>query len=143
MTVRLPAHPGSSSPEASARMAAHPSRDTGPELAVRRELHRRGYRYRVERKVDGLPRRRTDLAFPRERVAVFVDGCYWHACPEHGRLPTANAGWWAAKLARNVERDAETSAHLAGLGWLVVRAWEHEDPLEVADRVEAAVLSRR
>lgn len=113
---------------------------TAPELAVRRLLHARGLRYRVDFKLP-LPgvRRRSDVAFPRLRVAVFVDGCMWHRCPSHGTQPKANADWWRAKLDANVERDRDTDRRLAEAGWTVVRAWEHEDPAAVADRVEAAV----
>jgi DNA mismatch endonuclease (patch repair protein) len=76
-------------------------------------------------------------------VAVYVDGCFWHSCPEHGTRPKANAEWWASKLAANVERDRNTDESLAAAGWLALRVWEHEDPLEAADRVEQAVCERR
>ena len=122
-------------------MAKQRTRDTAAELLLRRLLHARGLRYRVDAPVPGLPRRRADLTFAASRVAVFVDGCFWHGCPEHKTAPRKNADWWAAKLARNVERDRETDAHLAELGWCVVRIWEHEDPECAADRVEAAVRS--
>ena len=120
-------------------MRAYPRRDTSPEMALRRELFRRGLRYRVDRPLDGRRRRRADLTFVAARVAVFVDGCFWHGCPEHGTAPRANAEWWAEKLERNRERDRDTDAYLGGLGWTVVRVWEHEDPLVAADRVERAV----
>jgi DNA mismatch endonuclease, patch repair protein len=118
-------------------------RDTKPELALRSELHRRGFRFRVDRApVPGL-RSRADLVFGPSRVAVYVDGCFWHSCPEHGTRPKANADWWERKLERNRDRDRETDRVLGEHGWEVVRVWEHEDPVEAADRVEAAVLSRR
>lgn len=123
-------------------MSQQARKDTAPELALRRELHRRGLRYRVERPLPGLPRRRADIVFSRKRVAVFVDGCFWHACPVHGTWPSRNDTWWITKLRRNVERDAETDAHLESLGWLVVRVWEHEVPASAADRVVAAVSAR-
>lgn len=123
-------------------MSRQARKDTAPELALRRELHRRGLRYRVERPLPGLPRRRADIVFSRKRVAVFVDGCFWHACPVHGTWPARNDTWWATKLRRNVERDSETDAHLESLGWLVVRVWEHEVTGLAADRVVAAVASR-
>lgn len=123
----------------SARLARQARKDTAAELALRRELHRRGLRYRVEHPVPGLPRRRMDIAFTRAKVAVFVDGCFWHACPEHGTNPTRNGGWWAEKLRRNVERDRETDAHLQALGWLVVRVWEHDSATCGADAVEATL----
>lgn len=111
---------------------------TKPELAVRRLLHARGLRYRVDFKlpVSGL-RRRCDIAFTRLRLAVYIDGCFWHRCPKHATTPKANREWWAAKLSANVERDRDTDKRLTEAGWTVVRAWEHEDPAEVADRVVA------
>ncbi len=111
---------------------------TSPELALRSELHRRGLRFRVDRTVDvdGLRRRRADVVFTRRRIAVFVDGCFWHACPLHATSPKANGEWWAAKLAGNVARDRDTDARLAAAGWTVVRVWEHESVQEAADRVE-------
>jgi DNA mismatch endonuclease (patch repair protein) len=112
---------------------------TAPEIALRRELHRRGRRYFVDRApLPGL-RRRADLVFPRHRVAVYVDGCFWHCCPEHATYPRNNAQWWAEKLAGNVARDRDTDARLGAAGWTVVRVWEHEDAAAAADRVQAAV----
>jgi DNA mismatch endonuclease (patch repair protein) len=117
-------------------------RDTKPELALRSELHRRGFRFRVDRApVSGL-RSRADIVFGPARVAVYVDGCFWHSCPEHGTRPKANADWWERKLDRNQERDRETDRVLGEHGWKVVRIWEHEDPIEAADLVEKAVRSR-
>lgn len=132
-------HPGASSPELSERMRTYPRRDTAPEIALRRELFRRGLRYRVDRPLEGQRRRRADLTFVGARVAVFVDGCFWHGCAEHGTAPKANAGWWADKLARNQSRDRDTDHYLEARGWTVVRVWEHEDPVAAADRVERAV----
>jgi len=119
-------------------------RDTGPEMALRRILHARGLRYRVDRPL-GLAgvRRRSDLTFVGARVVVFVDGCYWHRCPLHTTAPKANAEWWAAKLDANVARDRDTDRRLAEAGWTVIRAWEHEDPALVAERVAAAVSRPR
>lgn len=118
-------------------------RDTLPELALRSELHRRGLRFRVDRApLRGL-RSRADIVFGPARVAVYVDGCFWHSCPEHATRPKSNAEWWERKLRRNQERDAETDLALREQGWEVVRIWEHEDPVEAADRVEEAVSSRR
>jgi DNA mismatch endonuclease (patch repair protein) len=118
----------------SARMARMPRRSTGPELAIRRELHRRGLRFRVDH--SALPGR-PDIVFTRARLAVFVDGCFWHRCPEHGTLPRNNSQWWLAKLDRNVARDRSKDATLAELGWRVIHVWEHEPPTAAADRVEA------
>ena len=119
-------------------------RDTKPELAIRRELHRRGHRYYVDRPpLPGL-RRRADLVFPRLKVAVYVDGCFWHSCPDHGTTPRNNRDWWIAKLAANVRRDRDTDTRLTEDGWRVVRIWEHEDTLEAVGCVESALaLPRR
>lgn len=138
----MPAHPGASGAAASARMSVHPRRDTTPELQVRRLLHAAGLRYRVAYPVPGRPRRSVDIAFTRRKVAVFLDGCFWHGCPEHGTRPTANAAWWSAKIATNQARDADTTTHLVDDGWLVLRFWEHEKPEDVADSLEE-VLRRR
>lgn len=125
----------------SARLAKQRRRDTKPEVALRRELHRRGLRYFVDRApVKGL-RRRADLVFPRRRVAVYVDGCFWHSCPVHATKPRNNAQWWADKLAGNVARDRDTDERLAAEGWTVVRVWEHEAVVEAADRVERCFSS--
>ena len=122
-------------------MSRQVSKDTAAELAVRRLLHAAGLRYRVEYPVPGMARRRIDIAFTSVKVAVLIDGCFWHGCPQHATQPKANAEWWRAKLEANVARDRDTDRRLAEAGWTVVRAWEHEDPAEVADRVEAAVRS--
>ena len=90
-----------------------------------------------------MPRRRMDIAFTRTKVAVFVDGCFWHACPTHGTHPINNGAWWAEKLRRNVERDRETDDHLERLGWTVLRFWEHETVSSVADEVMRATSARR
>ncbi|WP_377105644.1 very short patch repair endonuclease [Propionicimonas sp. T2.31MG-18] len=117
--------------------------DTLPELAVRGALFSRGLRYRKQLPVPGMPRRTIDIAFTRIKVAVFVDGCFWHGCPQHAVSPKNNAAWWEAKLQKNRQRDEETNAYLTGLGWLVVRVWEHEDPVEAVDRISSAVQARR
>jgi DNA mismatch endonuclease (patch repair protein) len=132
-----------SSPGVRARMQAQPSWDTKPELALRRRLHARGLRYRVHRRPLAGLRRQADVIFPRERVAVFVDSCFWHRCPEHYHAPKANAAWWEAKTRRTSERDRETDALLREAGWLPLRVWEHEDLDEAVVRVADAVLSRR
>lgn len=103
------------------------------------EVLGRGVRYFVDRAPLKGIRRRADLVFPRRRVAVYVDGCFWHRCPQHATDPKNNAEWWAAKLAANVARDRNTDAALAAAGWTVVRIWEHENPAEAADRVQAAL----
>lgn len=126
-TFGVPTHPGSTSPVMSRHLSRQPRRDTRPELLVRRRLHALGYRFRVAYPVPGLPRRTIDIAFPRQRVAVFVDGCFWHGCPDHGTSPAGNAGWWATKIATNKRRDRDTEEHLVRAGWTVLRTWEHED----------------
>lgn len=128
-------------------MLANRSRDTGPELRLRHLLHARGLRYYVDRApMKGL-RRRADLLFPRRRIAVYVDGCFWQGCPVHGTWPKANAAFWRNKIERNRERDRDTDARLTTAGWKVVRVWEHEAPSAAAERVErivrgASVLGR-
>jgi DNA mismatch endonuclease (patch repair protein) len=128
-----------SSPGVSARMSRQASKNTGVELAVRRLLHAAGLRYRVEYPVPGMPRRRIDVAFTRSKVAVLIDGCFWHGCPQHATHPKANADWWRNKLDRNMARDRETTEHLRGLGWTVLRFWEHMPAEQVAATVRAAV----
>ena len=132
-------HPGSSSSEMSRRMGAVRKRDNGPEMAVRRLLHAAGLRYRVAWPVPGQRRRTIDIAFTRARVAVYIDGCFWHGCPLHGTSPKANAAWWAEKIATNRARDADVTAQLRDLGWTVLRFWEHESPQEVTASVLAVV----
>ncbi|MGW0750986.1 very short patch repair endonuclease [Streptomyces sp. NPDC002587] len=124
-----------SSPSVSARMSRQARRNTTPELAVRRLLHAAGLRYRLQVKVPGMPRRTIDIAFPGAKVAVFLDGCFWHGCPEHATQPKANAQWWREKLDKNMARDRETSELLAAAGWTVLRFWEHEAPESVAARI--------
>jgi DNA mismatch endonuclease (patch repair protein) len=123
-------------------MAKVARRDTRPELELRRELHARGLRYRVDVNPEPGFRGRADILFRRDRVAVYVDGCFWHCCPEHGHLPRGNREWWRGKLETTVQRDRGTETALHKLGWTVVRVWEHEDPKSAADRVEAALSGR-
>jgi DNA mismatch endonuclease (patch repair protein) len=107
-------------------MRGNRRRDTSPERRVRSALHRRGWRFRVDLAVAVAGgRARPDIAFTRRRVAVFIDGCFWHCCPEHGRPPLSNVGYWGPKLARNVERDRVDTERLRAAGWRVVRLWEH------------------
>ena len=115
-------------------------RDTGPEMALRRELHRRGLRYRVDQPIVTGTRRRVDIVFASARVAVFVDGCFWHGCRWHGKREHAVNGWyWPDKIAGNRTRDRDTDKRLRRAGWTVVRVWEHADPIVAADRIEAAI----
>jgi DNA mismatch endonuclease, patch repair protein len=117
-------------------MQATRGRDTAPEMALRRELHRRGLRYRVDAPILPGLRRRADLVFPKRRIAVFVDGCFWHGCPEHGTESRSNAKFWDDKIRTNMARDADTNRRLMDAGWMVVRIWEHEPARDAADRVE-------
>ena len=135
MTALVPRHPGASTPAVSARMSTFPRRDTTPELALRRLLHASGHRYRVNYPVPGRRRRTIDVAFTRSRVAVFIDGCFWHGCPQHGALPASNTGWWENKIRVTKARDADTINSLLSAGWLVLRFWEHEP----AEKMVAAV----
>lgn len=137
------ARPPASSPEASRRMRVTGPRDTAPEKAVRSALHRLGLRFRVDRQVLRDVRRRADIVFGPARVAVFIDGCFWHSCPEHGTMPKANGDWWKDKLARNRERDADTDQRLAEEGWRVIRVWEHEDAEDAANGIAQEVRERR
>ncbi len=124
-------------------MARTGPRDTAPEMALRRELHRRGLRFRVDRSVLADRRRRVDIVFGPTKVAVFVDGCFWHGCPDHATQPRANSSYWQDKLATNQRRDRDTDRKLEVAGWMVIRIWEHEDPIDAASRIEDAVHQRR
>jgi len=128
-----------SSVAVSGRMSRQRRRDTRPEVAIRKLLHAMGFRFRVTLPIPNMPRRTMDIAFTRARVAVFVDGCFWHVCPKHATSPASNSEWWAQKLSKNQARDIATNLHLAELGWEVVRIWEHEDPIEAAGRIAEVV----
>lgn len=135
--------PVPSSDAARVRMSRQRVKDTAPETALRRVLHGRGLRYRLQQQPLVGVRRKADLVFGPAKVAVMVDGCFWHGCPQHGTTPRANRDWWVSKISRNVERDRETDELLMAAGWLSLRVWEHEDPVAAADRVERAVRERR
>lgn len=120
-------------------MRSNRGRDTGPELAVRKILHAHGLRYRVDLAPGRDKRRRADIVFTRQKVAVFIDGCFWHGCPEHATIPKTHADYWVPKLERNKQRDAETNAELEAGGWVVLRFWEHEDPTAVAQAIALRV----
>lgn len=124
-------------------MQSNRSRDTGPELAIRSLLHRRGLRYRVVARPLPEVRRTADIVFTRAKVAVFVDGCFWHVCPQHYREPASNVGYWREKARRNVERDRETDALLLAAGWTVIRVWEHTDPAAAADQIAQVIAASR
>lgn len=120
-------------------MSVAARRDTAPEVALRRALHAQGRRFRVVYPVPGNRRRTIDIAFTRAKVAVFVDGCFWHGCPEHGTQPRANSDWWTTKLAANRARDVDTDRLLHEAGWRVIRIWEHETVATAVERVRAAL----
>lgn len=127
-----------SSAAVSARMSRQSSRDTAPEVAVRKILHAAGLRYRVNVPVPGMPRRTIDIVFGPAKIAVFLDGCFWHGCPQHATRPKSNAEWWRAKLDKNIARDRETTEHLEAEGWTVLRFWEHENPEAISQTVARA-----
>ncbi|MER7954511.1 very short patch repair endonuclease [Streptomyces sp. NPDC096030] len=124
-------------------MQAIRSRDTKPEQLIRRLLHAQGLRYRVAARPLPDLRRTADVVFRPAKVAVFIDGCYWHGCPEHYVPPKTNAGYWSDKVARNMARDRDTDQRLAEAGWTVLRFWEHEPSEEVATQIAAEVEKRR
>jgi DNA mismatch endonuclease (patch repair protein) len=124
-------------------MQSNRSRDTGPEVALRSELHRLGLRFRVATRPMPSVRRTVDVVFSRVQVAVFLDGCYWHGCPEHHRLPVLNRDYWLAKVRRNRDRDAATDELLGAASWHVIRVWEHEDPKIAAIHIASVVRERR
>jgi DNA mismatch endonuclease (patch repair protein) len=124
-------------------MAVQARRDTAPEIALRSALHREGIRFNVTYRVPGMPRRTIDIAFPRLKLAVFVDGCFWHGCPVHGTAPRANSEWWCRKIATNQQRDLSTTKHLGSLGWTVIRVWEHDCPEPALASVRARLVAAR
>ncbi|WP_122939052.1 very short patch repair endonuclease [Brachybacterium sp. EE-P12] len=135
--------PRPSSENARRTMLANRRKDTSPELAVRRRIHAAGLRYRVDFPADAADRRRrADIVFTRVKVVVFIDGCFWHGCPQHFIAPKSNADYWGPKIARNIERDRTSTARLSDAGWRVLRFWEHEDPEDVATRIIDAVRPR-
>jgi DNA mismatch endonuclease (patch repair protein) len=123
-------------------MQGNKSRDTKPEIAVRCAVHAMGMRYRVAARPLAGVRRTADLVFRRERVAVFVDGCFWHGCPAHHAPPKTNAGYWANKIEGNRIRDLHTTALLDAAGWTVLRFWSHEQPLAVAAQIAEVILHK-
>lgn len=145
-TPRRRSESWASTPGTRASMQSNRGRDTSPELAVRRRLHALGLRYRVSVRPVVTVRRTADIVFTRAKIAVFIDGCFWHGCPEHYQAPLRNGDFWLAKLLRNRERDIETDEQLRSNGWTPLRFWEHEvraDPDRVAAAVATAVLPHR
>ncbi|MFJ3747578.1 very short patch repair endonuclease [Streptomyces albidoflavus] len=141
--VALPPESTASSLDVRASMRGNRGRDTRPELLLRSLLHRRGLRYRVDTQPIADVRRRADLVFPRDRIAVFVDGCFWHGCPDHYRPAIKNADFWREKINGNRARDAETNERLTAAGWTIIRVWEHDAPAQAADQIEYAVRRKR
>ena len=135
--------PRPSSPAASRVMEANYRRDTSPELAVRRDLHSRGMRYRVDHTIryDGTWTK-PDIVFTKQKVAVYIDGCFWHGCPQHYQSPRSNRRYWSSKIVRNRTRDRRATRALTRDGWRVLRFWEHQDPAVVADVIQVVTGAR-
>jgi DNA mismatch endonuclease, patch repair protein len=137
--IRVP-YPQPSSAAASSVAKGNRRTDTKPEIELRSQLHRAGLRFRKNVTLRlARVRVQADIVFPRERLAVFVDGCFWHGCPEHGRVPRTNVGYWEPKLEANIRRDERTTAALVAAGWSVVRVWEHDAPADSASRIVAEI----
>jgi DNA mismatch endonuclease (patch repair protein) len=124
-------------------MSKQRTRDTDTEIALRRQLHARGVRYRLHLRIVPGTRREVDIVIPRARLAVFVDGCFWHGCPVHESYPRANGAWWRDKIEGNQRRDADTDERLSAAGWRVIRVWEHEDPDTAAEAVLSMINERQ
>ena len=140
---RSPFVPQASSQAALHRMKRQRIADTGPELAIRSLLHRMGLRFRLHRRLLNHVRRTADISFIREKVAIFVDGCFWHGCPRHGTWPKKNADFWKNKILANKSRDRDTNRRLKQAGWTVIRIWEHESPETAAKKIAKKILQRR
>ena len=134
--------PAATTPLVRAKMQAQLSRHTKPEVALRRELHRRGVRFHLDGKLPGLPRRSADLVWRTRKLAVFIDGCFWHGCPEHFVLPKSNSEWWNDKIQRNRTRDTATTQALIAEGWSVIRVWEHANPEIAADAIQRQLSTK-
>lgn len=134
--------PSSISDKVSGAMKNMPAHSTGPEMAVRRLLHRNGVRYRVQYPVPGTPRRTIDIAFPRNKIAVFIDGCFWHGCNEHRNIPVHNRDWWKKKIDQNRLRDQNTDEILQEAGWKVYRFWEHDSTEMIVDCLMNSMVTK-
>ncbi|WP_199809841.1 very short patch repair endonuclease [Streptomyces sp. NRRL S-455] len=140
--VTSPRPSWASSDAARSTMRANRSRDSHPEMALRRAVHALGLRYRVCKRPLPSLRRTADLVFSRARVAVFLDGCFWHGCPKHHSTPLTHSAYWSNKIRGNQDRDRDTDAQLAAAGWLTIRVWEHEDPVQAAQLIAQSVRAR-
>ncbi|WP_442868300.1 very short patch repair endonuclease [Bradyrhizobium sp. CCBAU 53415] len=129
-------------PVTTKRMTSTRGRDNAREIAIRSELHRRGLRFRLHQRLLKMTRRSVDIIFPAARVAVFIDGCFWHGCPIHRTWPKNNAKWWSEKIETNIARDRDTDRRLVELGWTIVRVWEHDKIDKAADQIERTVRTR-
>jgi len=134
--------PAAISKTVSGAMRSMPEHSTGPEMAVRRQLFANGLRYRVQYPVPGTPRRTIDIAFPGKKVAVFIDGCFWHGCSEHRNIPAHNHDWWQNKIDQNRSRDRDTDEKLCDAGWIVLRYWEHDLAEQIVFEVHDVVGMR-
>lgn len=135
--------PAPSSEAALRRMKAAKPRDTAPEKALRSALHHKGLRFRVDQKPIKELNRKADVVFRSMKVAVFVDGCFWHGCPIHGTQAKANAEFWSQKIRQNQTRDTDTTKHLRSEGWKVIRVWEHEDAEKAAEKIYGCIVKRK
>ena len=131
-----------SSPAVRRSMIGNRSRDTSPELQVRRYLHSVGLRYRVDARPIKDWNRKADIVFSRAKLAVFIHGCFWHGCPEHYKQPKTNVEYWSGKIGRNVERDVETLERLSAEGWSAIVLWEHADLEREAKKLAIRVRKR-
>lgn len=143
MTKSSSKNPLPSSKAALNRMKAAKPRDTAPEKSLRSEMYKSGLRYRVDIRPIKKLNRRADIVFRSAKVAVFVDGCFWHGCPKHGTQAKANATFWKNKIKRNQERDAETNQLLKRAEWKVIRVWEHENTKKVSEKIQKIVMKRK
>lgn len=131
--------PAAMSKAVSGAMRSMPEHSTGPEMAVRRLLFAKGLRYRVQYPVPGAPRRSIDIAFPGKKIAVFIDGCFWHGCSEHRNIPAHNRDWWQNKIDQNRSRDSDTDEKLRAAGWLVLRFWEHNTTERIVSEIQEVI----
>lgn len=123
-------------------MRRQAERDTIPEMRIRRALHARGLRYFVHRRPIGTLRRTADIVFPRQRVAIFVNGCFWHGCPEHASWPVTNSAFWKTKIEDNRARDRQTKRLLSAAGWRVIDVWEHDEAAIAVDSIQRVLRGR-